>query len=81
MSNYITTNVDVDVYIADIMEEIDDDDLIEELERRGLDMNSQFVDGDTMRRILTNLWLKRRNGQDYQKELNDLIYYGLGKVV
>lgn len=77
--SYITVSADVDT--SDFLDELDDDELLEELERRGLDLNTQFVDGDSMREILTNIWLKRRMGRDYQQELDQLIYYGLGKVL
>ena len=73
----VYTEVEVDVDLEDF----DDDDLIEELERRGLDMNTKFVDGDQMREILTQIWLNRRTGKDYQRQLDDLIYFGLGKIV
>jgi len=73
----VYTEVEVDVDLEDF----DDDDLIEELERRGLDMNTKFVDGDQMREILTQIWLSRRTGKDYQRQLDDLIYFGLGKIV
>jgi len=76
---YITVSADVDT--SDFLDEIDDDTLIEELERRGLDLNTQFVDGDSMREILTSIWSKRRLGKDYQQELDQMIYYGLGKIV
>jgi hypothetical protein len=74
---YKTVNVDVDVELSDF----DDDELIEELEQRGLDLNTKFVDGDTMRDYLTTLYNKRRLGQDYQAELDKLIYYGLGRIL
>jgi hypothetical protein len=74
---YRTVNVDVDVELSDF----DDDELIEELEQRGLDLNTKFVDGDTMRDYLTTLYNKRRLGQDYQAELDKLIYYGLGRIL
>lgn len=74
---YRTVTVDVDVDLS----EFDDDDLIDELQNRGLDMNSKFVDGDTMRDYLTTLYNKRRLGQDYQAELDKLIYYGLGRIL
>ena len=73
----VYTEVEVDVDLEDF----DDDDLVEELERRGLDMNTKFVDGDQMREILTQIWLSRRTGKDYQRQLDDLIYFGLGKIV
>ena len=74
---YRTVNVDVDVELSDF----DDDELIEELKQRGLDLNTKFVDGDTMRDYLTTLYNKRRLGQDYQAELDKLIYYGLGRIL
>lgn len=79
MSRTITT--DVDVYVDDVLDLIDDDDLLEEIERRGLDLNTSFVDGDTMRELLTSIWLKRREGKDFAKELDEMIYHGLGKIL
>lgn len=74
---YKTVEVDVDIDL----EEFDDDELIDELERRGLDMNTRYVSGDEMRDLLTKVWQKRREGKDYQRELDDMIWYGLGRVV
>lgn len=76
---YVNVDVDVDVY--EVLRELDDEEIIEELQRRGLDLNTEFVDGDTMRGWLTAVWQKRRLGQEYQAELDQLIYYGLGKVL
>jgi hypothetical protein len=73
----VTAEVDVDVDL----EEFDDSDLLDELERRGLDMNNRFVDGDQMRELLTQIWIKRRTKADYQRELDDLIYFGIGKIL
>jgi hypothetical protein len=73
----ITTEVDVDIDL----DEFDDDQLLDELESRGLDMNSRFVDGDQMREILEKIWIKRRTNKDYQRELDDLIYFGIGKIL
>ena len=73
----IYTEVEVDVDL----DKFDDDDLVDEMERRGLDLNSKYIDGDQMRELLTQVWIKRRQGQDYQRELDQLIWYGIGKVV
>jgi hypothetical protein len=73
----VYTEVEVDVSLADF----DDDDLIEELENRGLDLNTQLISGDEMRELLTQVWARRRQGQDYQRELDQLIWYGIGKIV
>ena len=77
--SYISVNTDV--YIDDILEELDTDDLIDELKRRGYDYNTHGVDGDEMRNLLEKIWLNRRNGKDYQSDLDKLIYGILGKVV
>ncbi len=74
----VYTEVEVDVDLEDF----DDDDLIDELERRGLDYNTRGVDADSMRGLLEQIWMKRRNGNsDYQRELDALIWGVLGRVV
>jgi hypothetical protein len=72
-SKTIYTEVEVDVDLSDF----DDDDLLEELE----DRNIHTIGGEDNRELLNAIWLKRRMGQDYQKELDDLIYQALGYVV
>ena len=73
----VSTYVDVDVDLEDF----DTDDLIEELENRGVDYNTNGVDGDEMRHLLEKIWLNRRQNKDYQRELDQLIYGVLGRVV
>ena len=77
MYKTVYTEVEVDVDLS----EFDTDDLIEELESRGLDYNTNGVDGDDMRAVLEQVWNKRRQGQDYQRELDNLIWGVLGRVV
>ena len=72
---YVTAEVEVD------LSEFDTDDLVEELESRGYDYNTMDVDGDAMREVLEQVWLKRRTNQDYQQELDRLIWGVLGKVL
>ena len=74
---YVETYIDAD----DVLRELSDDELIDELKRRGNDYNTQFVDGDEMRMVLQTLYEKRRIGKDYQYELDKLIYGILGKIV
>lgn len=74
-------NVDVDVDVKDFLRDIDDDELIGELKRRGNDFNTQFVDGDVALEKLTKIWELRRLGKDYDKEVDDLLYYVLGKAI
>ena len=77
MSRYVTINTDVDIDLSDI----DDDDLIEELERRDLDIPGELFDREEAKDALIKIWELRRTGKDYQKELDDLIYHGLGKII
>lgn len=72
---YVEAEVEID------LDEFDDDELLSELESRGLDLNSSFVSGDVMRDLLTTVWMKRRLGKPYDAEVDQLIYYGLGKVL
>ena len=74
----IYTEVEVDVD----MSEFETDELIQELDRRGLDYNTNGVDADEMRVLLEAIWHKCRLGNnDYQQELDRLIYGVLGKVI
>jgi len=75
MYHTIYKEVEVDVDLSDF----DTDDLLEELEDRGaLPADSQ---GDA-KGLLEAIWMKRRMGRtDYQTELDQLIYAGLGRVV
>lgn len=73
---YITAEVEVDVNLSDF----DTDDLIDELESRG-EMPSNEVSFDA-KELLETIWLKRRQGNnDYQTELDLLIFQVLGHVI
>ena len=74
MYKTIYTEVEVDVDLS----EFDTEDLIEELEIRGAGVEPEFGDGKEMLRAI---YEKRRLGQDYQTELDQLIWLGLGKVI
>lgn len=65
-----------DEIIVDI-EDYSDDELIQELESRGRDY---FVEDD-VKQMMTKIWYNRRLGQDYQRELDSLIYSMIGKVL
>jgi hypothetical protein len=73
MYKTIYTEVEVDVDLS----EFDTDDLVEELESRGAG-TTDYGDG---RELLNTIWLKRRQGKDYQTELDQLIYNGIGKII
>jgi hypothetical protein len=75
MYKTIYTEVEVDVDMSDF----DTDDLIEELESRGA---LPVEHGSNATDLLQAIWLKRRMGRtDYQTELDQLIYAGLGHVI
>lgn len=71
----IYTEVEVDVDLADF----DTDDLLDELaSRSSLPMEEDFHGKE----ILEVIYLKRRMGRnDYEKELDQLIWLSLGKVL
>jgi len=73
MYKTIYTEVEVDVDLS----EFETDDLIEELESRGAGA-TDYGDGKD---ILMSIYEKRRLGRDYQTELEQLIWLGLGKIV
>ena len=73
MFKTIYTEVEVDVDLSDF----DTDDLIEELESRG----SGTLDYGDGKEVLEAIYEKRRVGRDYQTELDQLIWLGLGKIV
>ena len=68
----VWTTVDVE------LDDFADEDLIEELKKRGKGMEVASRSGTE---LLTAIYEKRRLGQDYQRELDELIYIGIGKIV
>jgi hypothetical protein len=70
----VYTEVEVDVSLDDF----DDYDLIDELERRGRGFE---VQSQTPTELVTKIYEKRRLGHDYQSELEELIYVTIGKVI
>ncbi len=65
--------VEVDVEIEDF----DDDSLIDEVGRRNL-LGSFPGSGSE---LITEIWQKRRVGAKFDRELDDLIYQVIGKIV
>ena len=59
------------------LDDFDDDELLDELERRG----SGVIEYGNGTEVLQTIYEKRRLGQDYQKELDQLIWLGLGRFV
>ena len=73
MYKTVYTEVEVDVDLSDF----ETDDLVEELESRGSGTMNYGDRTDVLRAI----YEKRRLGKDYQAELDQLIWLGLGKIV
>ena len=78
MSKYkrVYTEVEVDVDIS----EFDTEDLLEELEDRGESMGNGTGVYDS-KELLEQIWMLRRNGKDYQRQLDNLIYNVTGRIV
>jgi hypothetical protein len=70
----VYTEVEVDVDLSDFY----DEDLIEELESRGRGFE---VNSRTPTELVTKIYERRRLGQDYQQELDELIYVAIGKLI
>ena len=77
MSKYKTvyTEVEVEVDLTDFETE----DLIEELEDRGQGMNGTGIYDS--KELVEQIWMLRRNGKDYQRQLDNLIYNVTGRIV
>lgn len=69
---YKEIEVDVD------LEDFEDYDLIEELERRGKGLE---IGANSSTELLTSIYEKRRLNKDYQQELDELIYQNIGRIL
>lgn len=69
----VYTEVELDVGLEDF----DDDDLIEELERRGKSLEMPGTSGTG---LVETIYQKRRLGKDYERDLDELLYLVTGKV-
>lgn len=70
---YITIDADVD------LTDFDTEDLIDELESRGHDVDS--VIPLEQKQLIEKIYLKRRQGKPFDAEIDQLIYDVLGKVI
>jgi hypothetical protein len=75
MHKTVYKEVDVDVDLGDFETE----DLIEELESRD-ELPSSTGPYDS-RELVEQIWMLRRNGKDYQRQLDDLIYAVTGRII
>lgn len=72
---YVYKEVEVEVDLSDF----ETDDLIEELETRGeLPTTSNPYDN---KELVEQIWMRRRNGQDYNYPLDKLIYNVTGHII
>ena len=69
----IETYVEVDVDL----DEFDDDELLEEIERRNLSVNAS---PDEARRLLEDIYYKRVMNKDFTAELDRYFYLTLGRL-
>ena len=79
MGRYITVEKYVDIEID--LEDLDDDDLVSELSRRQINGTLEQSLTFEATTLLTTIFNKRRTGVDYQTELDELIYQGIGRVL
>ena len=70
----VYTEVEVDVSL----EEFDDIDLMEEMDRRGLGAE---VNASTASELIEQIYQKRRLGKDFERELDQLIYQVTGRAL
>jgi hypothetical protein len=68
----VWTTVDVE------LDDFSDEDLIDEMDRRGL--GAEVADSNATE-IIALIYEKRRLGKDYQHELDQLIYQVTGKIL
>jgi len=76
MYKTVYTEVEVEVDLSDF----ETDDLIEELEERGQSMGNGTVPYDS-KELVEQIWMLRRNGRDYQHQLDNLIYNVTGRII
>ena len=77
MRRYCTTvEVDTTVTVDIDWEDLDTDDMIEELERRkAIPAMTEFPHV-----MIERIYFKRKSGEDYNKDLDDLIYNVIGRI-
>lgn len=75
----ITETIDFEVSLEDF----DDWDLVEELERRGFYVSEMATDcsPEDVSEMLNRIYTKRKLQQDVTQELDSLLYSVLGKII
>lgn len=77
MSRYVTVSTDVDIYL----DEIDTDDLIQELNSRNASFGTSDASEYGMQSLLSEIFQLKRTGRDFSRQLDELIYKGIGRIV
>jgi hypothetical protein len=73
--SYKTIYTEVEVEVD--LDEFDDDELLEEIERRNLSVNAS---PDEARRLLEDIYYKRVMNKDFTAELDRYFYLTLGRL-
>ena len=73
--SYKTIYTEVEVEVD--LDEFDDDELLEEIERRNLSVNAS---PDEARRLLEDIYYKRVMNKDFTAELDRYFYLTLGRI-
>lgn len=76
MSRYVSVEKYIDIDVD--MDDFEDNDILEEMERRGL--GTVASPGDNLA-LLESIFQKRRTGQSFEQELDQLIYNSLGRIL
>ena len=74
---YVTVSTDVDVYLEDI----DTEDLIDELNSRNASFGASDAGEYGMQSLLSEIFQLKRTGRDFSRQLDELIYKGIGRIV
>lgn len=74
---YTTVQIDVD------LSDFDDDDILEEFERRGLEVElpERGPISEEIREIIEKIWQRNRTGLSIDKEVSELCYAALGRIL
>ena len=73
---HVYQEVEVEVDLS----EWDDDELIEELERRGTEL-SEYTSSEEIKSIIEKIWLLRRTNQSYDHLMDSLIAHALNRIL
>lgn len=76
MSRYVSVEKYVDIEVD--MDDFENSDILEEMERRGLGIVASPEDNVE---LLRSIFQKRRTGQAFDSELDQLIYNSLGRII